>query len=257
MAMGSLLKHSVAAAAAGGLQSSATSGTMGRVACGLGGAAGGSAGLGRISHPRLERETLLSIDDAVTRRVEGSLAALFSVEERPVLGEACVHPLSRRGGGTIGSEENLKSPTGLAIRGATPESGLPSLLYVADYEVHRILVFGADSGELLRSIGNGQGDRDGELNAPRHLLLRRISTGSWHLFVSDYFNSRIQVFDADTGAHVRSLGEGDLSSPGGMALLEPIAGSAQPVAICCVRGLGHCGCSQRRLGRSCSLYWVR
>ena len=69
--MESLLKHSVAAATAGGgPRSFDTSGTMGLVACGLGGAAGGSAGLGRSSHPRLETESLLSIDDAVTRRVD-------------------------------------------------------------------------------------------------------------------------------------------------------------------------------------------
>jgi DNA-binding beta-propeller fold protein YncE len=103
----------------------------------------------------------------------------------------------------------LKRPTGLA---RDPERGV---LYVADTRAHDIKLF-ADDGRLLGTLGH-EGSGNGEFNAPTHLAFT-----DGRLYVTDSLNNRIQVFQRDSPAPVRTIGQrglyvGNLVRPKGVA----------------------------------------
>ena len=94
------------------------------------------------------------------------------------------------------------------------------MLYVAYSGNHRILVFDASTGLVIRSLGNGKGSALGQLEDPSGLALQLPCRPEDKalLFVADEANCRIQVFDAVTGEALRELSVGD--DDGGKA--EPL-----------------------------------
>ena len=71
------------------------------------------------------------------------------------------------------------------------------LLYVAEYNNHRIQVLGATSGRQVRFFGTGLvGNAVGQLTSPMGLCVKRGPNGTWLLLVAEYGNNRVQVFVA-------------------------------------------------------------
>ena len=179
----------------------------------------------------------LVVDDGVTSRTAQLIDTLFAVQELPVIEQGCIFPLTRSEGGVIGSDEILACPKGLAIRVASPASGLPSLLFVVDRDENRVQVFDANSGAFLRSLGRGLEGTAELLKGANDLAVRPAQTGAWHLYVLT--DSFIQVFDADTGAFLRMIGEGEFEGARCFALREPPAGSALPCLLFVSCRVGH------------------
>ena len=99
----------------------------------------------------------------------------------------------------IGEPENFDRPAGLTVN---PNG---SRLYVVDTggvtsDRHRVLVFDAWSGALMRTISN-RGQDDGELNLPRDATIG----ANGNLYVVDGGNFRVQEFTTE-GSFVRSFG---------------------------------------------------
>ena len=116
----------------------------------------------------------------------------------------------------IGSDEvgpgHLHWPKGLALRTAPLGVGAQSLLYVSNNLTHCIQVFDAETGAYIRTIGEGPGNGVGELAHPHGIALQESPPGSGEpclLYVADWDNERVQVFDADSGAHVCMIGDGE------------------------------------------------
>ena len=122
----------------------------------------------------------------------------------------------------------MKSPMGIALRKAPPGSASQWLLYVSEFDNHRIQVFDSDTGAHVRMIGAGvMGAGPGQLNRPWGIALQESAPGSGApclLYVADCCNDRVQVFDVDTGAHMRMIGTrpgsgvGQLHRPIGIAV---------------------------------------
>ena len=78
------------------------------------------------------------------------------------------------------------------------------------------------TGAFKRHIGAGQGANAGQMTSPQGIALSLggvAGQGGDHLlYVSEYWNNRIQIFNSRTGAHVGFLGVGELSRPDGMRL---------------------------------------
>ena len=117
--------------------------------------------------------------------------------------------------GTTGQAGNAKgqfnNPTDLTLRSAGPPgSGQPAVLYVADAINYRIQAVTADTGMHIRFFATGTaGAAADQLNWPYSVALHEPAPGSDQptlLFVADWGNYRVQVFDADTGALVRTIG---------------------------------------------------
>ena len=74
-------------------------------------------------------------------------------------------------------------------------------------------MFNANTGAHVRIIGSGQGSGAGQMSHPMGVCILPSASNSNAdpmLYVADYSNNRIQVFNANTGAHVRSI-----ANPGG------------------------------------------
>ena len=71
-------------------------------------------------------------------------------------------------------------------------------------------MFVADTGALVRTIETGvMGAGPGQLDNPRGLALQESAPGSGApcmFYVTEFNSHRIQVFDTDTGAHMRMIG---------------------------------------------------
>ena len=81
-------------------------------------------------------------------------------------------------------------------------------VFVAEDGNHRISVFTLD-GQLIRTIGS-QGSGHGQFRNPRSVAFAPDEDGD--MYVADYSNSRIQVFNAN-GVYQREFGKGQLSNP--------------------------------------------
>jgi sugar lactone lactonase YvrE len=113
--------------------------------------------------------------------------------------------------------EGLVDPGGIAIDNEN------RFLYVADAEQDQVLVYDADPPyKLLRRIGtpgkNHTLATPGDFSKPTYLAV----DGDGNLFVSDTWNNRIQVFDAD-GNFIRTFGKagdgpGYFARPKGIAI---------------------------------------
>lgn len=89
-------------------------------------------------------------------------------------------------------------------------------VFVTDTTAHLVKIFDLE-GNLLAEMG-GRGDGPGEFNYPTHIAL-----GQDKLYVTDTMNARVQVFAADTGKYLRTIGKrgmfiGDLTRPKGVAV---------------------------------------
>lgn len=79
---------------------------------------------------------------------------------------------------------------------------------------HRLVVFDADSGERLRTVG-GEGDRDGQFKRPNG-----VAVHGDHLFVVERDNRRVQVLSLPGFETVGTFGGDELRSPYGIWLTE-------------------------------------
>ncbi len=80
----------------------------------------------------------------------------------------------------------LRFPLGLAF------DATAGLLYIAEWDAHRITVMDPGTNTVLRTIGRGQGSGVGQLNCPHGIAL----DGCGNLLVVDYENNRVVVFSA-------------------------------------------------------------
>lgn len=110
----------------------------------------------------------------------------------------------------------LVDPNGLAIDTEN------RFLYVADTELDQVLVFDADTYKLLRRIGTAGKAHTltdpGNFSKPTNVAVDKDG----NLYVSDTWNDRVEVFDAD-GEFIRTWGKngdgpGDFARPKGIAI---------------------------------------
>ena len=110
----------------------------------------------------------------------------------------------------------MKDPNGMAIDAEN------RLLYVADTELDQVLVYDADTYKLLRRIGTtGQNHTltdPGNFSKPTNVAVDKDG----NLYVSDTYNDRVEIFDAD-GTFIRAFGRngdgpGDFARPKGIAV---------------------------------------
>ena len=116
--------------------------------------------------------------------------------------------------GTIG--EGMVDPGGMAIDNEN------RFLYVADAALDQVLVYDADKLTLIRKIGTaGKGHtltEPGQFSVPTNVAV----DNDGNLYVSDTYNNRIEIFDAD-GNFIREFGKagdrpGTFSRPKGIAV---------------------------------------
>ena len=102
-----------------------------------------------------------------------------------------------------------------------PEGGI-SELYVSEQGNHRVSVFDMATGAFQRHIGAGRGANAGQMHYPQGIVksLRGVASqgGDHLLYVSEWGNNRIQIFNSRTGAHVGFLGVGEFDGPFGIKL---------------------------------------
>ena len=125
-------------------------------------------------------------------------------------------------GNAIKTIGNNISPRGVAV--LTPPNS-PPLIFAADLSSHRVRVFDALSGDVVRDIGNGNGANPGQLNVPKGLsIFHNTAAGRYELFVTEYSNHRVSIFDALTGQYLGVIGKqgrgnGELNRPWGNCLI--------------------------------------
>jgi len=116
--------------------------------------------------------------------------------------------------GTIA--DGLVDPGGMAIDNEN------RFLYVADATLDQVLVFDADKLTLIRKMGTtGKGHtltEPGQFSVPTNVAV----DSDGNLYVSDTYNNRIEIFDAD-GHFIREFGKagdrpGTFSRPKGIAI---------------------------------------
>ncbi len=116
--------------------------------------------------------------------------------------------------GTIG--EGLIDPGGMVVDNEN------RFLYVADAALDQVLVYDADKLTLIRKIGTaGKGHtltEPGQFSVPTNVAL----DADQNLYVSDTYNNRIEIFDAD-GSFIRAWGKngdrpGTFARPKGIAI---------------------------------------
>ena len=116
--------------------------------------------------------------------------------------------------------------TGLLVQSPSVPGG-GYLLYVTDSDNYRVQVFNASTGIHLQCIGNGRGSGPGQFIGPVGGVVLCPSQGnrggggvgnSLEVFVPDFNNHRVSVFDSTTGAFLRHIGVGQLRYPSGLAL---------------------------------------
>lgn len=86
---------------------------------------------------------------------------------------------------------------------------------------HRLVVFDADSGERLRTVG-GEGDGDGQFQRPNG-----VAVHGDHLFVVERDNRRVQVLSLPGFEVVGTFGGDQLRSPYGLWLTETEPGELE------------------------------
>ncbi len=113
-------------------------------------------------------------------------------------------------------DDVMRDPNGLAIDAEN------RFLYVADTGLDQVLVYDADTLKLLRKIGTTGKDHTltdpGDFSKPTNVAV----DNDGNLYVSDTYNDRVEVFDAD-GVFIRTFGKngdgpGDFARPKGIAI---------------------------------------
>jgi DNA-binding beta-propeller fold protein YncE len=114
------------------------------------------------------------------------------------------------------SEGGLVDPAGMVVDNEN------RFLYVADAGRDQVMVYDADNLNLLRTIGTAgkkhELTEEGQFAAPTNVALDQDN----NLYVTDMFNNRVEVFDAD-GNFIRAWGKagdrpGYFSRPKGIAI---------------------------------------
>ena len=112
--------------------------------------------------------------------------------------------------------EGLLDPGGMAIDNEN------RFLYVADPALDQVLVYDADKFNLIRKIGTAGKKHTlrepGQFSVPTNVAV----DGDGNLYVTDMYNNRVEVFDAD-GKFIRQWGKqgdrpGTFSRPKGIAI---------------------------------------
>jgi DNA-binding beta-propeller fold protein YncE len=156
------------------------------------------------THARFNLISGLAIDDSDRVFVSDSVMRHVLVFDKQHRAEASVN-------------EGLASPAGIAVDNEN------RFLYVADTDLDQVLVYDADPPfKLLRKIGTtGQKHQlttPGDFSYPTNVAVDKDG----NLYVSDTFNDRIEVFDAE-GKFIRTFGKagdgpGYFARPKGIAI---------------------------------------
>jgi DNA-binding beta-propeller fold protein YncE len=123
--------------------------------------------------------------------------------------------------GTMGSkidQLHFRSPMGIAL-----DAG--NRIWIADVDNHRVLCYTVDASTgdisgLVLQIGHAgmSGAGNELLNLPRS-----VAIADNRVFVCDKLNSRVQVFNASTGAHVHTIGGSESSADGEFAFPHSVS----------------------------------
>ncbi len=89
----------------------------------------------------------------------------------------------------------LNYPLGLAFDSTS------GLLYISEWDAHRIAVMNPATGSIVRTIGKGKGSGLGELNRPYGVAL----DGNGNILVVDCANARVVVFNAGNGTLITAF----------------------------------------------------
>ncbi len=106
-------------------------------------------------------------------------------------------------------EELFDKPTDVAVFG--------NRVYVCDLNRHQVLVLDKVSGESIQEIG-GIGTEEGKFYKPTHVIVDKEG----NLYVNDFFNLRVQKFDAE-GNFLKAFGQpgdtlGEFARPKGIGI---------------------------------------
>jgi DNA-binding beta-propeller fold protein YncE len=154
-------------------------------------------------HARFKLITGLALDDADTLFVSDSALRHVLVFDKQHKLQASI-------------SQGISSPAGLAVDNEN------RFLYVCDSELDQVLVYDSDPPyTLLRAIGKPSGKHDlttpGDFSRPTNVAVDKDG----NVYVSDTFNNRVEIFDAD-GTFIREFGKaGD--GPGYFARPKGIA----------------------------------
>jgi DNA-binding beta-propeller fold protein YncE len=154
-------------------------------------------------HARFKLITGLALDDGDTLFVSDSALRHVLVFDKQHKAQASI-------------SQGMSTPAGLAVDNEN------RFLYVADTGLDQVLVYDADPPyKLLRTIGKSSGKHDlttpGDFARPTNVAVDKDG----NLYVSDTFNDRVEIFDAD-GNFVHTFGKaGD--GPGYFARPKGIA----------------------------------
>lgn len=123
-------------------------------------------------------------------------------------------------------KQNLENPVGVAIYSPPPEDSETdgeSKLFVAYENNHLVHVYSLQTGIPLYRIGNRGRSRKANLSAPCGLAI--FATDVVQLYVTDQICDRIQVYDALSQAHLRTIGQGSgLQSPTAISVFPGVGG---------------------------------
>jgi DNA-binding beta-propeller fold protein YncE len=155
-------------------------------------------------HARFKLITGLTLDDADTLFVSDSVLRHVLVFDKQHKAQASI-------------SDGMASPAGLAVDNEN------RFLYVADSELDQVLVYDADPPyKLLRTIGKPgtkhEATTAGDFSRPTNVAVDKDG----NLYVTDTFNNRVEIFDAD-GNFIREFGKagdgpGYFARPKGIAI---------------------------------------
>ena len=155
-------------------------------------------------HARFKLITGLTLDDADTLFVSDSALRHVLVFDKQHKAQASI-------------SEGMGTPAGLAVDNEN------RFLYVCDTTLDQVLVYDADPPyKLLRTIGKSSGKHDlvtpGDFARPTNVAVDKDG----NLYVSDTFNDRVEIFDAE-GQFIRAFGKpgdgpGYFARPKGIAI---------------------------------------
>lgn len=111
----------------------------------------------------------------------------------------------------LGEKGRFDQPIGIVVNDAL------NRVYIVDTRKHNVSVFDSKEGKFLFDFG-GRGSQDGQFNWPTNIAIDKDGK----LFVTDSFNFRVQVFDAD-GKFLSKFGSvgsglGQFAKPKGIAV---------------------------------------
>lgn len=177
----------------------------------------GAKGSARAAGPA--REVALRSPWALARGGADLLVAMAGSHQIWKLSGDTIAPFAGSGVESIGdgplADATFSQPSGLALVDGT--------LYVADSEVSAIRAVDLKAGTVSTLVGTGLfdfGDRDGQGREVRLQHALGVVSRGGVLFIADTFNDKLKRLDPATQT-VKTVagGEGELSEPGGLALL--------------------------------------